>query len=113
MCSILRQIYRNRHSLAIPVNEFYKKGCQGKSSPSTGGREDFSLEIHPTVCKCPSISLEGVCSGLSALPVGFIFGDDDANRVLRQGKRNWSWSVNHGSIGGSWPIAIFWLSEEA
>src|ERR1017187_8220769 len=23
------------------VNEFYKKGCQEKSSPSTGGREDF------------------------------------------------------------------------
>ena len=55
------------------VNEFYKKGCQGKTSPSTGGREDFSLEIQPTVRKCPSIALEGFCSGLSALPVGFIF----------------------------------------
>ena len=27
----------------------------------------------PTDCKCPSIALEGFCSGLSALPVGFIF----------------------------------------
>jgi hypothetical protein len=31
-----------------PVNEFYKKECQEKSSSSTGGREDFSLEIQPT-----------------------------------------------------------------
>jgi hypothetical protein len=38
--------------------------------------------------------------------VGFIFRGDDANRVLKLGKRTWSWSVNHGSIGGSWPIAI-------
>src|ERR1035441_10683700 len=30
-----------------PVNEFYKKGCQEKSSPSTGGREDCCLEIQP------------------------------------------------------------------
>src|SRR5271169_6928153 len=45
---------------------------------------------------------------LACLPFLWVssFGDDDANRVLRQGKRNWSWSVNHGSIGGSWPIAI-------
>jgi hypothetical protein len=56
-----------------PLNEFYKKGCQEKSSPSTGGREDFSLEIQPTDCKCPPIAFERFCSGLFALPVGFIF----------------------------------------
>jgi hypothetical protein len=50
-----------------------KRDVKEKTSPSTGGREDFSLEIQPTVRKCPSISLEGFCSGLSALPVGFIF----------------------------------------
>ena len=55
------------------LNEFYKKGCQEKTSPSTGGREDFSLEIQPTDCKCPSIALERFGSGLFALPVGFIF----------------------------------------
>ena len=55
------------------VNEFYKKGCQEKTSPSTGGREDFSLEIQPTDCKCPSIALERFGSGLFALPVSFIF----------------------------------------
>src|SRR5271170_2447193 len=45
---------------------------------------------------------------LACLPFLWVssFGDDNANRVLRQGKRHRSWSVNHGSIGGSWPIAI-------
>jgi hypothetical protein len=56
-----------------PVNEFYKKGCQEKTSPSTGGQEDFSLEIQPTDCKCPSTALERFGAGLFALPVGFIF----------------------------------------
>jgi hypothetical protein len=31
-----------------PANEFYKKGCQEKSSPSTGGR-GFGLDLQPTV----------------------------------------------------------------
>ena len=34
-----------------PVDEFYKKGCQEKSSPSTGRGEDFRLEIQPTACE--------------------------------------------------------------
>ena len=33
-------------------------------------------------------------------------GGDDANRVLKLGKRTWYLNVNHGSIRGSWPIAI-------
>jgi hypothetical protein len=41
-----------------PVNEFYKKGCQEKTSASTGGREDFGLEIQPTVY-CALDALEG------------------------------------------------------
>ena len=92
--------------VGMGVDEFYKKGCQEKTSPSTGGREDFCLEIQPTVCKCPPISLRGFA--LACLPFRWVssFGGDDANRVLKLGKRTWSWSVNHGSIGGSWPIAI-------
>ena len=41
-----------------PVNEFYKKGCQEKTSASTGGREDFGLEIQPTAY-CALEALEG------------------------------------------------------
>ena len=90
-----------------PVNEFYKKGCQEKSSPSTGGREDFSLEIQPTDCKCPP-RLRSRGFALAYLPFPWVSssGGDYANRVLKLGKRTWYWSVNHGSIGGSWPIAI-------
>ena len=36
------------------VDEFYKKGCQEKTSPLTGKREDFCLEIQPTD-SCSSI----------------------------------------------------------
>jgi hypothetical protein len=33
---------------ALAINKFYKKGCQEKSSSSTGGRGRFCLEIQPT-----------------------------------------------------------------
>jgi len=36
------------------VNEFYKKGCQEKSSPSAGGREDFVSRSSPLHCKSAS-----------------------------------------------------------
>ncbi len=66
----------------------------------------FFLEIQPTVGKCAPISPGGFV--LVCLPFLWVSscGGDDANRVLKLGKRTWSWSVNHGSIGGSWPIAI-------
>ena len=50
ICPICR-LYGNLGP-ATTVNEFYKKGCQEKSSPSTGRREDFCLEIQPTACEC-------------------------------------------------------------
>ncbi len=56
-----------------PAMSSIKRDVKKKGSSSTGDREDFSLDIQPTVRKCPSIALEGFCSGLSALPVGFIF----------------------------------------
>jgi hypothetical protein len=52
------------------VNEFYKKGCQEKSSASTGGREDFGLEIQPTAVSAPPIRSRGFFSGLFAVPLG-------------------------------------------
>jgi hypothetical protein len=33
----------------MTLNEFYKKGCQAKTSPSTGDRV-ICLDIQPTVC---------------------------------------------------------------
>src|SRR5260370_37303025 len=44
--------------LCTRFNEFYKKGCQEKSSPSTGRREDCCLEIQPTAVSVPLDLLE-------------------------------------------------------
>ncbi len=41
-------------SPAGALNEFYKKGCQEKSSRSTGGREDFVSRSSPLHCKSAS-----------------------------------------------------------
>ena len=87
------------------VNEFYKKGCQEKTSASTGGREDFCLEIQPTSLR-PSIHSRGFALACCFSPQSSSSGRDDANRVLKLGKRSRLLRVNHGSIGGSWPIAI-------
>jgi hypothetical protein len=56
-----------------PVNEFYKKGCQEKSSPSTGGREDFCVSrSSPLTVSAPRFRLSGFA--LACLPfLGFIF----------------------------------------
>src|SRR4030081_2978548 len=91
---------------ANSVDKFYKKGCQEKSSPSTGRREDFCLEIQPTACeRAPRFAREVRCACLP-FPWLSASGGDDANRVLKLGKRTWYLNVNHGSIRGSWPIAI-------
>ena len=89
-----------------PLYEFYKKGCQEKSSPSTGGEKIFVSRSSPLSVSAPDCRSRGFA--LACLPFLWVSssGGDDANRVLKLGKRTWSWSVNHGSIGGSWPIAI-------
>jgi len=43
------------------INEFYQKGCQEKSSPSTGGREDFVSRSSPLHCKSASRLRERFC----------------------------------------------------
>ena len=63
------------------LNELYKKGCQEKTSASTGGREDFGLDLQPSVGVSPPHFVEGFCSGRFALPVVFSAGGDNANRV--------------------------------
>ena len=48
----------------------------------------FCLEIQPTAVSVPPDSLERFCSGLFAIPVGSSADGDDANRVLKLGKRD-------------------------
>src|SRR6266849_8582517 len=84
----------------IRVNDFYKKGCQEKNSASTGGR-DFSLEIQPTVVSQPWRSIGGCpfLVGVSPLLVAMSSSSKERQAGL-------ALKGNHGSIGGSWPIAI-------
>jgi hypothetical protein len=61
------------------LNEFYKKGCQEKTSALTGGREDLGLDIQPTVYVSAPIAQGFARNGLS-FP-WFFAGGDHANRV--------------------------------
>src|SRR6266702_231186 len=90
-----------------PNSLFYKKGCQEKSSPSTGGREDFVSSSSPLHCKSASRFAREVLL-LSCLPSCSFHrpGGYHANLFFRPGKRDGYLSGNHSSIGGSWPIAI-------
>src|SRR5258707_8923705 len=84
--------------LAGAVIEFYKKGCQEKSSPSTGRREDFCLEIQPTACECAPRFAREVRCGLFAYPWLLSSSGDDANRVFDFASGPWYFGVYHGSI---------------
>jgi hypothetical protein len=46
--------FADRKFQAENLNEFYKKGCQEKSSSSTGGREDFVSRSSPLHCQSAS-----------------------------------------------------------
>ena len=50
-----------------------KREVKNKISPSAGGREDFCLDIQPTVCRCAPRSLERFSSGWLSRTRGFIF----------------------------------------
>ena len=91
-----QRLYLRDIGSPVPVNEFYKKGCQEKSSALTGGSRLF-LEIQPTVFGYPEDAWLGVHSRKLSQPMGALF------ECERRGKQN---DVNHGSIRGSWPIAI-------
>src|ERR1035438_5661529 len=75
-------------SSPLRLRTFYKKECQEKSSPSTGGREDFVSRSSPLHCKSSSRSAREVLL-LSCLPfLWFSWSSGDhANRVLKLGKR--------------------------
>src|ERR1700694_3516991 len=58
-----------------------KRDVKKKTSTSTGGREDFCLEIQPTVVSVPPDSLERFCSGCLPSLWSSSADGDDANRV--------------------------------
>jgi hypothetical protein len=84
-----------RHNYRLGVNEFYKKGCQEKSSASTGG-DSFSRSSPLCWVTSEDVRLVVHSRKLSLLLVATI-------EYARRGKQD---DVNHGSIRGSWPIAI-------
>jgi hypothetical protein len=88
------------------IDEFYKKGCQGKSSPRPDAEKIFVSRSSPLPVSVPLDSLERFVVACLPFPWLSASGGDDANRVLKLGKRTWYLNVNHGSIRGSWPIAI-------
>jgi len=80
------------------VNEFYKKGCQEKKLRLERSR-DFFLEIQPTV----------VSGRLGSWAVVHTHGFSAAGGALsswRERQARVVECVNHGSIRGSWPMAI-------
>ena len=85
---------------------FYKKGCQEKNSASTGGERILVSRSSPLFSSPPILFERFFALACLLFPTGSSVGGDDANRVLKLGKRNRYWNVNHGSIRGSWPIAI-------
>ena len=82
--------------LLVQVNEFYKKGCQEKSSASTGGRGSFSRSSPFCVVPLKRFGSLSILVSVSLLRVAKF-------ECKRRGKQD---EVNHGSIRGSWPIAI-------
>ena len=82
-----------------------KRDVKKKAPPPTGGEIVSRDPAHFSV-SLPLALCDRFCSGLFAIPVGSSSGGAYANRVVRQGKRGWYLSVNHGSIRGSWPMAF-------
>src|SRR5271157_4639518 len=83
-----------------------KRDVKKKVLPRPEVEKIFVSRSSPLSVSAPRFRSRGFA--LACLPFLWVSscGGDDANRVLKLGKRTWSWSVNHGSIGGSWPIAI-------
>jgi hypothetical protein len=93
--SKLTQYHRDPNHTNYLVNEFYKKGCQEKSSASTGG-DSFSRSSPLCWVTSEDVRLVVHSRKLSLLLVATI-------EYARRGKQD---DINHGSIRGSWPIAI-------
>ena len=83
-----------------------KRDVKKKVLPRPEAEKILVSRSSPLTVSAPRFRSRGFA--LACLPFLWVSSSagDDANRVLKLGKRTWSWSVNHGSIGGSWPIAI-------
>ena len=85
-----------------------KRDVKKKALASTGGREDFCLEIQPTVCKCaPRFAREVLL--LACLPSlwGSSADGDDANRVWKLGKRVLVFSVSTMVLSEARGLSLF------
>jgi hypothetical protein len=97
---------RDYHYLSqLEIGGSIKGDVNKKASPSADSREVFCLDIQPTVCRYASRSLERFGSGLLFRSLGSFSSSDNVRRLLKLGKR-FDFVANHGSIRGSWPIAI-------
>src|SRR5271169_67501 len=83
-----------------------KRDVKKKVLPRPEAEKILVSRSSPLTVSAPRLRSRGFA--LACLPFPWVSssGGDHANRVLKLGKRTWCWSVNHGSIGGSWPIAI-------
>ena len=102
---------RLRGSILLPQRETYsmssiKRDVKKKVLPRPDSEKIFVSRSSPLPVSVPLDLLERFV--LACLPFPWLSssGGDDASRVLKLGKRTWYLSVNHGSIRGSWPIAI-------
>ena len=100
-------------ALRTPVNELYKKGCQEKTSPSTGGREDLCLEIQPTVCERAPRFARRVMLWLVCHSLGFIFRWSPRQSSLETWQADLVFECQPWFYPRLVAYRYFWLSEEA
>jgi hypothetical protein len=83
-----------------------KRDVKKKVPPRPDGEKIFVSRSSPLPVSVPLDSLERFLCGLFAYPWLSSSSGDDADRVLDLASGPWYLGVNHGSIRGSWPIAI-------
>jgi hypothetical protein len=100
------RLYRQVDSPNLSMSSI-KRDVKKKVLPRPDAEKIFVSRSSPLPVSVPLDLLERFVL-LACLPFPWLSssGGDDANRVLRLGKRTWYLCVNHGSIRGSWPIAI-------
>jgi hypothetical protein len=77
-----------------------------KFPPRPDAEKIFVSRSSPLPLSVPLDSLERFVGACLPFPWLSSSGGDDANRVLKLGKRTWYLSVNLGSIRGSWPMDL-------